>query len=639
MLDFARTLRERSTDAESFFWQLLRDRRIAGLKFRRQHVLSPYVLDFYCDQLRFAIELDGGQHNEPSSVARDSRRDAFLASRGIDVFRIWNHDALARTGDVLVQLNHRITARRETLAAENLLLPAGEGAGRRMRAPRSVAASRRGHGVAPSSALRAPSPAGRRKLALPHAPGHPAAWDRALALHTLHALSRSEAEPALLALLDAARVRGVCASVDDDCVTLGRGSGQHSWPRSAPPSPDAVAWHALHGIPTALVTGSNGKTTTVRLLAALGRAHGWRVGSSSTEGLVVDGEVLRGGDYSGPVGARTVLRETRVDAAVLETARGGMLRRGLAVDAADVAVITNVSADHFGEYGVFDIARLAQVKFTVARAVAEHGLLVLNADDAALRQCATAHAGRIGWFGLDIESPALFAARAAGQPVCGVRGGRLLLQRDGTAHDLGAVAAMPLSVDGRARYNIANLAAAALAASEIGIAASTVAQVFAHFGEDNADNRGRLERWSVDGVAVWLDYAHNPDGLAALLDVARGGAARGRLGLLLGQAGNRRDEDLRDLAATAARWAPARVVLKDIVGYERGRAEGAVAAVLRDALLACGMPAGAIAYCGDEVEAVRELLAWAQPGDTLVLPVHGVAARRAVIELLDGRAR
>jgi len=322
---------------------------------------------------------------------------------------------------------------------------------------------------------------------------------------------------------------------------------------------------------------------------------------------------------------------------VLETARGGMLRRGLALDTADVAVVTNVSPDHFGEYGVFDLARLTDVKLSVAHAVEARGLLVLNADDAGLRAAARRLRQRIGWFGLDLN--ALTSLHALEAPVCGVRDGHLWLLHKGAQHDLGAVAAMPLSLAGRARYNIANLAAAALAGSALGIAPGTIAHVFAAFGRDNADNRGRLEHWVFGDVSIWLDYAHNPDGLAGLLDVARGKANGGRLGLLLGQAGNRRDEDLQALARTAARWTPARIVLKDIRGYERGRADGAVAAVLRHTLLADGIPENAIVYRADEVEAVRSLFAWARPGDTIVLPVHGVVARRNVIALLNAMQR
>ena len=146
-----------------------------------------------------------------------------------------------------------------------------------------------------------------------------------------------------------------------------------------------VPWSDLHDVPTALVTGSNGKTTTVRLIAACLRAAGHRPGYSCTDGLFIAGETVDSGDYSGPVGARTVLRERRVDAAVLETARGGILRRGLAVSRAKAAVVTNVSADHLGEYGIDDVGALADVKLTVASVVGATGLLVLNADDAMLR--------------------------------------------------------------------------------------------------------------------------------------------------------------------------------------------------------------------------------------------------------------
>src|SRR5690606_4543156 len=143
------------------------------------------------------------------------------------------------------------------------------------------------------------------------------------------------------------------------------------------PMPDDVPWQDLHAIPVALVTGSNGKTTTVRLLTAIAVAHGWHTANSCTDGLYLDGALIEGGDYSGPAGARSLLRDRRTQAAILETARGGLLRRGLAIKRADVAVVTNVSPDHFGEYGIHDLDGLADVKLTVARAIDADGILVL----------------------------------------------------------------------------------------------------------------------------------------------------------------------------------------------------------------------------------------------------------------------
>lgn len=461
---------------------------------------------------------------------------------------------------------------------------------------------------------------------------HVAHFDDDEALRRLRELAQAEARPAMLALVAAARARGVPAHADDEVLSIGEGEASLAWPMDALPDIDAVSWPRLRAIPKAVVTGSNGKTTTVRLLAAMLRAHGLASGYSSTDGLVVDGERIDAGDYSGPVGARTVLRHPRVQAAVLETARGGLLRRGLVASGARVAVVTNVSADHFGEYGVHSLGDIAAVKLVVAKALAPDGVLVLNADDPLLVQRAAATGVvRIGWFAL-----ALGDAAARGPLACGVCGGRLVLSVDGAEHDLGDAAAMPLTLGGSARYNIANAAAAALAAFAIGIAPDTITSVLARFGDDPRDNPGRLQRWRLGEVQVLLDYAHNPDGLRGLLEVAGNLRAGGRLALILGQAGNRGDDDIRELAAVAAQAHPDRVWLKDIAGdYLRGRAPGEIAAILFGALRAAGLDAEALPVCLDETQASREALQWARPGDVLVLPIHEPERRDEVVALLD----
>ena len=461
---------------------------------------------------------------------------------------------------------------------------------------------------------------------------HVAHFDDDEALRQLRTLADAEAKPGLVALLDAARVHGVPAHADDDVLSIGEGETSRAWAMGELPSVDAVSWPTLHGVPKAVVTGSNGKTTTVRLLAAMLKAHGLRSGYSSTDGLFIDGECVDPGDYSGPVGARTVLRDARVQAAVLETARGGLLRRGLVADDARVAVVTNVSADHFGEYGIHALDDLAEVKLVVARSLAADGLLVLNADDAMLaKHAASTGVAHIGWFAFDLGD-----ALARGAIACGVSDGRLILSIDGVAHDLGEVAAMPLTVGGSARYNIANIAAASLAASALDIDPASIAKVLARFGASNADNPGRLQRWTLGDVEILLDYAHNPDGLRGLLRVAESLRRGGRLALLLGHAGNRLESDFRALAAVAAEAKPDRVWLKDIAGdYLRGRASGEVAGILRDALLASGMREDALPVCLDEAQAAHEALAWARAGDLLVLPIHEPLRRDAVVALLD----
>ncbi|MCW5579341.1 MAG: Mur ligase [Dokdonella sp.] len=462
---------------------------------------------------------------------------------------------------------------------------------------------------------------------------HPAHFDDVEALRRLRdaAVAEQQQSLALCALLEAAQARGVPARWDDAALSLGEGAFGKCWPLAALPTPEQVPWAGLRGVPKALVTGSNGKTTTVRLLAALLAEGGRAVGYSCTDGVFVGGERLEAGDYSGPAGARTVLRAPQVQAAVLETARGGLLRRGLAVDGAQAAIVTNVSEDHFGEYGIDSLTDLAEVKLTVAKALAEDGLLVLNATDPTLvAQAAQVRGIRIGWFAQELA-----AAQVRGLPACGGRAGRLILRTLEGEHDLGAIAAMPLTVAGAARYNIENVAAAALAAQAMGVKDTDSARVLAHFGADNADNPGRLQRWQFGDVDVLLDYAHNPEGLHGLLELA-GTLRSGRVGILLGHAGNRREADYIAVANTVAAAHPDRVWLKDIGGnYLRGRASGEIAHILRDVLHAQGIPLDALPVCLDEAQAAREALAWARPGDLLLLPVHEPSKREVVVALLD----
>jgi UDP-N-acetylmuramyl tripeptide synthase len=455
-------------------------------------------------------------------------------------------------------------------------------------------------------------------------------------------LANLETRRDLRALLETTASRGLPHVLDESDLTRGSGAGGRSYTLAALPTVAEVPWGELHGIPTALVTGSNGKTTTVRLLAACARANGWQAGYNCTDGVFIDDHTLATGDYSGPAGARMVMRDQRVEAAILETARGGILRRGIAVSHADTAVVTNISSDHFGEYGIHDLAGLADVKLAVAAVVRPSGMLVLNADDPRLRAQAGGLEQRfgrcppLGWFALDADQAALQEYRSRGAASCGVRAGRLCLNHSGSEHDLGLVSDMPLSVGGVATYNVANLAGAALAAVTLGIPPETIAAVFARFGESPNDNPGRMMRFDVGGTRVLIDYAHNPDGLRGLLTVAntmrRSGT--GRLGLLLGHAGNRRDADIEELARVAAGFKPDLVVVKENDAQLRGRAPGEVPRIIRAELERLGLPEAALPVRNSELEAVRYALGWARPGDVLALPVHSANARAAVVAML-----
>jgi UDP-N-acetylmuramyl tripeptide synthase len=395
------------------------------------------------------------------------------------------------------------------------------------------------------------------------------------------------------------------------------------------PLPD-LAIPAPPGLRVALVTGSNGKTTTTRLLAAMMRAAGEVTGWSCTDGVFRDGHPLERGDWSGPGGAQRVVREPGVTCAVLETARGGILRRGLGVTGAQVAVVTNVQADHFGEYGVASLADLASVKLTVAKGLAPGGVLVRNAEDASLRAFSPPPTVEAAWFG------EAHGAIPDGTRAAWVAAHHLILREAGAQHDLGDLRAMPLTAGGAARYNVANLLAAAVAAAALGASPAAIRDTCRTFGRETTDNPGRLALYRLEGMELLLDYAHNPDGLAGLLAVARS-RQPARLLLLLGQAGNRDDAALTALALAAWGGHPDLVILKDLEGYQRGRDVGEVPRALAAALGAAGMPADRLRVVLDEAEAVAAAIAWGRPGDLLVLPVHALDARDRVAALLTSR--
>jgi len=473
----------------------------------------------------------------------------------------------------------------------------------------------------------------------------PPVLEESAALDRLARRAASERRPDIVALIDAAMARGVTHLLDETSLTLGTGCGNQTWPLDALPAPANVPWASLRTIPTAAVTGSNGKTTTVRLVAACARAHGWRDGFNCTDGVFIGREAVATGDYSGPAGTRKVLRDTSVEAAVIETARGGILRRGLATDRADVAIVTNVSPDHFGEYGIDDLEGIADVKLAIAHLIDASGLLVLNADDALVSAKGRNLAPRLGrqpplaWFARDYRHSTLVRHRAVQGATCGVVEGHLRLSFAGAEHDLGAIVDMPLTVGGGATYNIENLAGAALVASKLGVAASTIARVFATFGLDLADNMGRLMRFNVGGVQVVMDYAHNPDGLRGVMRVAqRLRAPGGRIGMLLGHAGNRLNADIEELAVVATEFAPDLIVVKEDEGHLRGRQPGEVPAIIQNALLKVGMPESAVPIRPSEVDAALLALDWARPGDALVLLIHSTPARARMLEILRSRA-
>lgn len=513
------------------------------------------------------------------------------------------------------------------------------------------------------AALAVPAPLDRLYAA---ADLNEAAWEAALAsldgiemdlapvLTRLIAAADEEAEPALLDLAAEANRRGRSFLWDEDMATVGLGAGARSWPRAALPEAAGVEWANVHDVPVALVTGTNGKSTTVRMLAAVLGAAGFTTSSTTTDYVRVGDDVLETGDCSGPASARLALRDERTEAAVLEVARGGLLRRGLPVGRAAAVAVTNVAADHLGEYGVETVEDVAAAKFVVAKALHAGGTLVTTADEPLclawgerLAPGLAARGARLCWTAPDAAHPVVVAHVAAGGAAASVVGGALAFA-DGGAPQAGApmwqpvlvVSDLPAALGGAAVHNVRNALTALALARALGVGAEAVAAGLAAFGRDAADNPGRADLYALGGGGRALaDYAHNTHGLAALFQTAAAYPAARRL-LLLSQPGDRRDDDLRAFAHRAAEAAADRYVIADLPDYLRGRVAGAIPALLRQALLDAGVPAERIELADDPAEGVRRALAWAGPGDFLLLSVlsHRTEALALLRAASDGTA-
>ncbi len=437
----------------------------------------------------------------------------------------------------------------------------------------------------------------------------------------------------LVELLDAAAAHGVSSFSDDERTSIGMGRGSQSYSNSKLPSPDMVSWASVHDIPVALVTGTNGKSTSVRLLAAIVAEAGLVAGMSTTDWVRVGDEILEQGDFSGSSGARMVLRDARVDIGLLECARGGLSRRGLGVRRASVALITNLAEDHLGEWGVHDLAALGDVKFVVARAVEQAGVLVLNADDSELLRRGMALSTRnVAYFTRDPGQRQVLAHLQSGGAAAFLEDGGLWYARGASRERILTVDEAQFLMNGAAGHNVSNALGAICVAFALGLGAGAIRAGLRGFSSDPKANPGRLNRFELGGLIALCDFAHNPHGMRALFEMSAALSARRTL-VILGQAGDRDDHSIRELARLSAEARPDRIVIKEMPEHLRGREPGVVVGMIAGELELCGFPAANVEFADNELDAVRRSLAWARDGDLLLLLLH--AQREEVLSWLD----
>ena len=427
-----------------------------------------------------------------------------------------------------------------------------------------------------------------------------------------------ESKPDLLALQKAATSHHVPFLWDDDEVSVGFGKTAIVWPADQLPDPQAIDWQQVDSIPLGIVTGTNGKSTTVRLAASILAAAKLRAGITSTDYIRVGEKILDHGDYSGPGGARILLRHPESEAVVLEVARGGLLRRGIGVEHADGALITNIAEDHLGEYGINSVSDMAEAKFIVRRALSADAPLILNADDTESVRLAGSLGNHITWFGLDQDRPVLRAHLENGGRAAYLADGWLMFAEGGKSRKIVEARDVPVTFGGVARYNISNALAAMALCHTLGVDDEALAKGLKAFSGDAEVNPGRGNLFEKNGIRIFVDFAHNQHGLKAIADTINAFKARRNI-VLLGQAGDRLDKEIAALVNAACELNPDQWLVCDLPGYERGRETGAVAELIRDFALREGVSENAVTMFTSPLEGVRKALADAREGDCLVL--------------------
>jgi cyanophycin synthetase len=381
-------------------------------------------------------------------------------------------------------------------------------------------------------------------------------------------------------------------------------------------------------IPILAVTGTNGKTTTVRLIAHLIAGSGLRVGMTNSDGVFIAGRRIDTGDCSGPRSARRVLMHPDVDAAVFETARGGILREGLAFDRCRIAVVTNIGAgDHLGLNHIHTLEDLAAVKQVVVQNVSPDGVAVLNAADPLVAAMAESCPGSVTFFAADPHHPVMAAHRARGRPVVCVEGDAIVAAMGGRRQRI-PLADILLTRNGTIPFQVENALAATAAAWAAGVEWDAIRAGLASFVSDPKTVPGRFNVFDHRGAAVIADYGHNPDAMRALVGAVDAMPARRRLVVISG-AGDRRDADLREQTEILGDAFDEVILYQD--QCQRGRSDGEVLALLRQGL-GNAKRASVIEEIRGEFPAIDTALTRVDAGDLCLILIDQVEAALAHIE-------
>jgi cyanophycin synthetase len=373
-------------------------------------------------------------------------------------------------------------------------------------------------------------------------------------------------------------------------------------------------------IPIAAVTGTNGKTTTARMLAHIQKMNGYTVGLATTDGVYIDGERTVAGDMTGPKSAQMVLHDPAVDLAVLETARGGLLRAGMGYRTCDVGAVVNVSADHLGLKGVDTLEHLAEVKRIVVEVARD--CAVLNADDLhCLRMADHTKAARIAYVTMnprhDLVRKHLRAGGLAAVLEEGINGHMITLYDKGAHLPLLWTHLSPATIEGKAMHNVQNAMFAAVMAYAMGVKVENIRQGLRTFDTSYFQVPGRTNVFDELPFKVILDYGHNPAAVQAMTDLVLRLECNGKRTCVLSAPGDRRDEDIKAIARVAGKAFDRIILRRD--DDPRGRGTDEVPRMMEAELIESGFPRDSIVVVPDEQAAIQAALESSKRGDLLLI--------------------
>lgn len=436
-------------------------------------------------------------------------------------------------------------------------------------------------------------------------------------LNALKTSLADEVNPALLALIAIANDKGVSYLVDDDYFSLGTGKTCQVWPVTELPLNENVQWSSYQKVPGAFITGTNGKSTSVRLASTIARCAGLRAGVTSTDFIRVGETILDTGDYSGPGGARILLRHPETEIAFLEVARGGLLRRGLPVCDNQAALITNIAADHLGQYGINTVPELAEAKFIVDKGLTAAGVLVLNADDAELVRLSATTDHTICWFSMDKHHSLIQANISNGVAAVFFHDHHIHFVNGEYAFSV-AVSDIAMTFDGTATYNVRNAMGVIGLCSVLGLDENAILNGLKEFGSDPYDNPGRGNRYQYHGAEVIVDFAHNQHSMSAVIEMAKKLPAKRRL-VMFSHAGDRSDQDMLELTDEVAQFAADEYIIAELGSYLRGREIGEIPALVKNHLFNIDVTEDQITICDSPLAGAKYAMTRMRSGDVVLL--------------------